>query len=75
MYEDYYGLIEKPFNLTPDPKFLFLSDHQRFRQWFPCPCSYEMVKVVVQSRDPSRIASVLGLEMHRIPSRLAWTLG
>jgi type II secretory pathway predicted ATPase ExeA len=25
MYEDYYGLKEKPFNKTPDPRFLFES--------------------------------------------------
>lgn len=25
MYRDYYGLSEMPFNITPDPKFLFLS--------------------------------------------------
>jgi len=25
MYEAWYGLAEKPFNLTPDPKFLYLS--------------------------------------------------
>ena len=25
MYEDYFGLEEKPFNLTPDPFFLYLS--------------------------------------------------
>ncbi len=25
MYEDYYGLTEKPFSLTPDPKYLFKS--------------------------------------------------
>ena len=25
MYEAYYGFSEKPFNLTPDPKFLYLS--------------------------------------------------
>ena len=25
MYESFYGLSEKPFNLTPDPDFLFLS--------------------------------------------------
>ncbi len=29
MYEDFYGLNEKPFNLTPDPKFLFLSRKHR----------------------------------------------
>ena len=26
MYEDYYGFTEKPFSLTPDPKFLFRSE-------------------------------------------------
>src|SRR5437773_1620953 len=25
MYEDYYGLTEKPFSLTPDPKYLYRS--------------------------------------------------
>ena len=25
MYEGYYGFTEKPFNLTPDPKYLYLS--------------------------------------------------
>jgi general secretion pathway protein A len=26
MYEDYYGFAEKPFSLTPDPKYLFRSE-------------------------------------------------
>jgi general secretion pathway protein A len=25
MYEDYYGFVEKPFSLTPDPKYLYKS--------------------------------------------------
>jgi general secretion pathway protein A len=25
MYETFYGFTEKPFNLTPDPKYLYLS--------------------------------------------------
>src|SRR5512135_2078143 len=25
MYEDYFGFAEKPFSLTPDPKFLYRS--------------------------------------------------
>ena len=29
MYEKYYGLKEKPFNLTPDPEFLFENEHFR----------------------------------------------
>src|SRR5579872_6598596 len=26
MYEDYYGFTEKPFSLTPDPKYLYRSE-------------------------------------------------
>src|SRR4030095_15264741 len=26
MYEDYYGFVEKPFSLTPDPKYLSKSE-------------------------------------------------
>lgn len=29
MYQEYYGLSEMPFNITPDPKFLFLSPTHR----------------------------------------------
>lgn len=26
MYEEYYGFIEKPFSITPDPKYLYRSE-------------------------------------------------
>ncbi len=29
MYEEYYGFHESPFNITPDPRFLFLSRRHR----------------------------------------------
>lgn len=29
MYNDFYGLQEPPFNITPDPRFLFYSDRHR----------------------------------------------
>jgi len=29
MYQEFYGLKEKPFALTPDPQFLYLSDSHR----------------------------------------------
>ncbi len=29
MYEAFYGLREKPFNLTPDPRFLYLSEKHK----------------------------------------------
>lgn len=30
MYEEFYGLTEKPFALSPDPAFLFLSNKHRY---------------------------------------------
>jgi len=29
MYERYYGLTERPFDLTPNPRYLFLSGKHR----------------------------------------------
>ncbi|MEJ2234825.1 MAG: hypothetical protein P8X67_12940 [Syntrophobacterales bacterium] len=29
MYLEFFGLNEKPFGLTPDPKFLFFSEKHR----------------------------------------------
>jgi hypothetical protein len=29
VYNDFYGFQESPFNLTPDPRFLFFSDKHR----------------------------------------------
>jgi len=29
MYESFFGFTEKPFNITPDPKYLFLSDQHQ----------------------------------------------
>src|SRR2546430_16210102 len=29
MYNDFYGFSDAPFNITPDPRFLFLSDKHR----------------------------------------------
>jgi general secretion pathway protein A len=29
MYNEFYGLRENPFNITPDPRFLFFSDRHR----------------------------------------------
>ena len=26
MYTEYFGLNEKPFSITPDPRYLFMSD-------------------------------------------------
>jgi len=29
MYEQFYGLKENPFNVTPDPQYIFLGEHHR----------------------------------------------
>lgn len=29
MYQDFYGLTDKPFSITPNPRYLFLSKHHR----------------------------------------------
>src|ERR1051326_3771523 len=29
MYKEFYGLARKPFNMTPDPAFLFLTEQHR----------------------------------------------
>ena len=29
MYNQFYGFRESPFNITPDPRFLFFSDRHR----------------------------------------------
>jgi general secretion pathway protein A len=29
MYNEFYGFREAPFNITPDPRFLYLSEHHR----------------------------------------------
>ena len=29
MYEEFFGLKEKPFNLTPSPRFLYLSESHK----------------------------------------------
>ena len=29
MYEEYFGLNAKPFRITPDPRYLFMSDRHK----------------------------------------------
>lgn len=43
MYEDYYGYTEKPFSLTPDPKYLFKSESHGQ--------AYELLQYAVRRRE------------------------
>ena len=43
MYEDYYGLTEKPFSLTPDPKYFFKSQSHAN--------AYELLQYAIRRRE------------------------
>ena len=43
MYEDYYGLLEKPFSLTPDPKYLYRSESHA--------SAFELLQYAVRRRE------------------------
>ena len=43
MYEEYYGLAEKPFNLTPDPRFLYRSESHA--------SAFELLNYAIQRRE------------------------
>src|SRR6188508_2429997 len=43
MYEDYYGFTEKPFSLTPDPKYLYKSESHA--------SAFELLQYAVRRRE------------------------
>jgi general secretion pathway protein A len=43
MYEDYFGLVEKPFSLTPDPKYLFRSQSHA--------SAFELLQYAIRRRE------------------------
>ena len=43
MYEDYYGFAEKPFSLTPDPKYLYKSESHGN--------AFELLKYAIRRRE------------------------
>ena len=43
MYEEYFGFAEKPFSLTPDPRYLYRSEHQQH--------ALEVVQHAIRRRD------------------------
>jgi len=43
MYEDYYGFAEKPFSLTPDPKYLYKSESHAN--------AFELLKYAIRRRE------------------------
>ena len=43
MYEEYFGFAEKPFSLTPDPRYLFRSECHR--------SALEVVQYAVRRRE------------------------
>src|SRR5882757_5195323 len=43
MYEEFYGLTEKPFSLTPDPKYLYRSESHAN--------AFELLQYAIQRRE------------------------
>src|SRR5688572_18631910 len=43
MYEDYYGFVEKPFSLTPDPKYLYKSESHA--------SAFELLQYAIRRRE------------------------
>jgi len=43
MYEEYYGLAEKPFSLTPDPKYLYRSESHA--------SAFELLQYAIRRRE------------------------
>lgn len=43
MYEDYYGFLEKPFSLTPDPKYLYRSESHA--------SAFELLQYAIRRRE------------------------
>ncbi len=43
MYEDYFGFIEKPFSLTPDPKYLYRSESHA--------SAFELMQYAIRRRE------------------------
>jgi general secretion pathway protein A len=43
MYEEYFGFVEKPFSLTPDPKYLFKSESHG--------SAFELLQYAIRRRD------------------------
>ena len=43
MYENYYGFSEKPFSLTPDPKYLYRSESHG--------AAFDLLHYAVRRRD------------------------
>ena len=39
MYEPYYGFAEKPFSLTPDPKYLYKTVNEPYDFWNSVNCN------------------------------------
>jgi general secretion pathway protein A len=49
MYEDYFGFTEKPFSLTPDPKFLFRSESHA--------SAFELLQFALRRREGFMVVS------------------
>lgn len=67
MYKDFYGLREKPFSKTPDPRFLYLSHGHRE--------ALARLQYVVEEREPALLTGEIGCGKTTISRALMDSMG
>jgi general secretion pathway protein A len=72
MYESFYGLKEKPFNLTPDPDYLFMSQgHENAYTHLEYAISENKGFVVITGEIGSGKTTLINFLLRRLPEHSA----
>jgi hypothetical protein len=58
MYEEYYGFVEKPFSLTPDPKYLYKTRLPEEEAGLTVPAGGHPRRVRARRRPCRRVGAV-----------------
>lgn len=71
MYLSFYGLKEKPFSLTPDPQFLFLSDsHQKAIEYLLYGIEYREGFMVITGQIGTGKTTICRALLERLDKRI-----
>jgi general secretion pathway protein A len=75
MYKEYYGLIDKPFNLTPDPDYLFMSrGHEEAYTHLEYAITEQKGFVVITGEIGSGKTTLVHYFLNRIPGDIEYGL-
>lgn len=68
MYEAFYGFKEKPFNITPDPEYLYMSGtHEKAYTYFEYAITENKAFVVITGEIGSGKTTLINYLLHKIP--------